>query len=97
MNNEDLSDDDVKKFLNSQLFHFSFCAYLISINHVTINKFSLIMISVLNFNSNYLKEQKQIARYLTTLKRSADMKDKKFIKFKTKILQYLVQKVKLFC
>jgi len=96
MNNEDLSDDDVKKFLNSQFFHFSFCAYLISISHVTVNKFSLIMISVLNFNSNYLKEQKQIARYLTTLKRFTDMKDKKFIKFKTKILQYLVQKVKLF-
>jgi len=96
MNNEDLSDDDVKKFLNSQLFHFSFCAYLISISHVTINKFSLIMISVLNFNSNYSKEQKQIARYLTTLKRFADIKNKKFIKFKTKILQYLVQKVKLF-
>ena len=96
MNNEDLSDNNVKKFLNSQLFHFSFCAYLISVNHVTVNKFSLITIFVLNFNSNYSKEQKQIARYLTTLKRSADMKDKKFIKFKTKILQYLVQKVKLF-
>jgi len=54
------------------------------------------MISVLNFNSNYSKEQKQIARYLTTLKRFADIKNKKFIKFKTKILQYLVQKVKLF-
>jgi len=96
MNNEDLSDNNVKKFLNSQLFHFSFCAYFISISHVTINKFSLITISVLNLNLNYSKEQEQIAKYLTTLKRSADMKDKKFIKFKTKILQYLVQKVKLF-
>jgi len=94
--NEDLSDDNVKKFLNLQLFHFSVCAYLISIDHVAVNKFSLIMIFVLNFNSNYLKEQKQITKYLITLKRSADMKDKKFIKFKTKILQYLVQKVKLF-
>jgi len=54
------------------------------------------MISVLNLNLNYSKKQKQIARYLTMLKRSADMKDKKFIKFKTKTLQYLVQKVKLF-
>jgi len=96
MNNEDLSNNDEKKFLNSQLFHFSVHTYFISINHVTINKFSLITISVLNLNSNYSKEQKQIAKYLTTLKRSADMKDKKFIKFKTKILQYLVQKVKLF-
>jgi len=96
MNNEDLSDNDVKKFLNLQLFHFSFYAYSININHVTVNKFSLIMIFVLNFNSNYSKEQKQIAKYLTMLKRSADMKDKKFIKFKIKILQYLVQKVKLF-
>jgi len=90
MNNEDLSDDDVKKFLNSQLFYFSFCAYFISISHVTVNKFSLIMIFVLNSDSNYSKEQEQIAKYLTTLKRSADMKNKKFIKFKTKTLQYLV-------
>jgi len=96
MNNENLSDNDVKKFLNSQLFHFSFCAYLISISHVTVNKFSLIMISVLNLNLNYSKEQEQIAKYLITLKKFADMKDKKFIKFKTKTLQYLVQKVKLF-
>jgi len=96
MNNEDLSDDDVKKFLNLQLFHFNFCAYFINISHVTVNKFSLITIFVLNLNSNYSKEQEQIARYLITLKRSADIKDKKFIKFKTKILQYLVQKVKLF-
>jgi len=96
MNNEDLSDDDVKKFLNLQLFYFNFCAYFISADHVTINKFSLIMISVLNSDSNYSKKQEQIAKYLTTLKRSADMKDKKFIKFKIKILQYLVQKVKLF-
>jgi len=96
MNNEDLSNNDMKKFLNLQLFHFSFCVYFISINHVTVNKFSLITIFVLNFNSNYSKEQEQIARYLITLKRFADMKDKKFIKFKTKILQYLVQKVKLF-
>jgi len=90
MNNEDLSDDDVKKFLNLQFFHFSVCVYFININHVTVNKFSLITIFVLNSDSNYSKEQKQIAKYLTTLKRSADMKDKKFIKFKTKILQYLV-------
>jgi len=96
MNNEDLSNNNVKKFLNSQLFHFSFCAYFISIDHVTVNKFSLITIFVLNSDSNYLKEQEQIANHLTTLKRSADMKDKKFIKFKIKILQYLVQKVKLF-
>jgi len=77
VNNEDLNNNDVKKFLNSQLFHFSFSAYLISINHVAVNKFSLIMIFVLNLNSNYSKEQEQIARYLTTLKRSVDMKDKK--------------------
>jgi len=48
------------------------------------------MIFVLNLNLNYSKEQEQIAKYLITLKRFADMKDQKFIKFKTKTLQYLV-------
>ena len=86
----------MKKFLDSQLFHFSVCAYLISTGHAAVNKFSLITFFIFNSDSNYLKEQKQITQYLTTLKCSAHIKDKNFTKFKMKVLQYLVQKSELF-
>jgi len=94
--NDNQSNKDVKEFLNSQLFHFSVHAYLISTGHAAVNKFSLITFFILNFDLNYLKKQKQIAQYLITLKCSAHINDKKFMKFKMKTLQYLVQKTELF-
>jgi len=54
------------------------------------------MFSVLNQNLNYLKKQKQITQYLTTLRCFVHIKDKEFTKFKMKVLQYFVQKSELF-
>jgi len=93
----DSDNSDIKDFLNSQLFHSSVWAYLVSTEHVTSQKSKLIITSVLNPESEYSENQIAMTTYLVTLQHLTDMQGKKFTKFKTEALKHIVQDMKLFC
>jgi len=63
----DSDNSDIEDFLNSQLFHSSVWAYLVSTEHVTSQKSKLITTSVLNPESEYSEDQIAMATYLVTL------------------------------
>jgi len=92
----DFNNSNIKDFLNSQLFHLSVQAYLVSTEHVVSQKSKLIITSVLNPESEYFEDQIVMATYLVTLQCFIDMQGKKFTKFKTKALKHIVQDMKLF-
>ena len=88
---------DIEDFLNSQLFHLSVQAYLVSTEHAASQKSKLIITSVLNPESEYSENQIAMATYLVTLQCLINMQGKKFTKFKTETLKNIVQDMKLFC
>jgi len=92
----DSDNSDIEDLLNSQLFHSSVQAYLVSTEHVTGQKSKLITTSVLNPESEYSENQIAMATYLVTLQHFIDMQGKKFTKFKTEALKHIVQDIKLF-
>jgi len=97
---EDETDSDnsnIEDFLNLQLFYSSVQVYLVSTKHVTGQKSKLIITSVLNSESEYFENQIAMTTYLVTLQCLISMQDKKFTKFKTEALKYIVQDMKLFC
>ena len=63
----EFSENDMKKFLDTQLFHLSVQFYLVSADHSTEDKFKLVQQSFLNSHSKYLEEQKSMIKYLVTL------------------------------
>jgi len=92
----DSDNSDIKGFLNSQLFHLSVQAYLVSTEHAVGRKSKLIITSVLNSESEYFEDQIAMTTYLVTLQHFTDMQDKEFTKFKTEALKHIVQDMKLF-
>ena len=92
----DSDNSDIEDFLNSQLFHSSVQVYLVSTEHAVGQKLKLIITSVLNPESEYFKNQIAMATYLVTLQHLINMQDKKFTKFKMKVLKHIVQDMKLF-
>jgi len=92
----DFNNSNIKDFLNSQLFHLSVQAYLVSTEHVVSQKSKLIITSVLNPESEYSEDQIVMATYLVTLQCFINMQGKKFTKFKMKALKHIVQDMKLF-
>ena len=63
----EFSENDMKKFLDTQLFHSSVWFYLVSVSHSAEDKFKLVWQSVLNSHSKYSEEQKSMIKYLVTL------------------------------
>jgi len=93
----DFNNSDIEDFLNSQLFHSSVQAYLVSTEHAASQKLKLITTSVLNSESEYSEDQIVMATYLVTLQHFINMQGKKFTKFKTEALKHIVQDIELFC
>ncbi len=92
----DSDNSDIEDFLNSQLFHLSVQAYLVSTEHAAGRKSKLIITPVLNPESEYSEDQIAMATYLVTLQRPTSMQGKEFTKFKMKALKHIVQDMKLF-
>ncbi len=92
----DFDNSDIEDFLNSQLFHLSVQAYLVSTEHAAGRKSKLIITPVLNPESEYSEDQIAMATYLVTLQRPTSMQGKEFTKFKMKALKHIVQDMKLF-
>jgi len=63
----DFDNSNIEDFLNSQLFHLSVQAYLVSTEHAVGQKSKLITTSVLNPESEYFKNQIAMTTYLVTL------------------------------
>jgi len=63
----DFNNSNIEDFLNSQLFHLSVWAYLVSTEHVAGRKLKLIITSVLNPESEYSEDQIAMTTYLVTL------------------------------
>ena len=92
----EFSKNNMKKFLDTQLFHLSVWFYLVSVDCSAEDKFKLVQQSVLNLHSKYSEEQKSMVKYLVTLWCSTDMHSKTFTTFKKQALKYLVQNSELF-